>query len=165
MPDASLGPTITPPPISSSNSPLITATKPGRTGLRYAGSSCSSAPVFVNASHDYFRIFGGLDVGVHGRARLQPHGAVHLALARQDVTLSRFDPNFGEFEQLDTDSDSGLGYDATAGLAIRLNRQLRLDLGVRYMRLPEVDAGEELGGSTRPEFALIYLGFGYVADR
>jgi hypothetical protein len=120
--------------------------------------------VFLNTSHDYFRIFGGLDVGVHGRTPVQPHAAIHLALARQDVTVSRFDTTFGEFDQVETESDSGLGYDATVGLAFRVTRQFRLDAGVRYMQLPTVGVKDELGGSTRSDFALIYVGLGYGAD-
>jgi hypothetical protein len=124
----------------------------------------AGVPVFINTSHNYFRIFGGIDVGVRGRTPVQPHGAIHLALARQDVTVSGFDTTFGEFNQLDTESDSGLGYDATVGVAFRVTRQFRLDAGVRYMRLPKVDLGDEAGGSTRSEFALIYVGFGYGVD-
>jgi len=121
-------------------------------------------PVFINTSHNYFRIFGGMDVGVRGRTPVQPHAAIHLALARQDVTVSAFDTTFGEFNQLETESKSGLGYDATVGLAFRVTRQFRLDAGVRYMHIPTVDLGRAAGGSTGSDFALIYVGIGYGVD-
>ena len=121
----------------------------------------ASQPIVLVTSHDYFRIFGGLDVGVHGRARIQPHTAVHVALVRQDFRALRFDTTFGEFQEEESDSDTGFGYDVTAGIAVRLTRRLRLDGGVRYMRVPKVSTRV----SADPEFALLYLGLGFQTDR
>ncbi len=128
--------------------------------------SAASGPdaAVLTASHDYFRVFGGIAASVDGQARLQPHAAVHLALVRQDARLLRFDPTFGEFEEVESDSHSGLGYDVAGGVALRLSRHMRLDGGVRYMAAPQIAVQEELGTSTRPRFALIYLGLGIGRD-
>lgn len=118
----------------------------------------------LTASHDYFRVFGGIAASVDGLSRLQPHAAVHLALVRQDARLLRFDPTFGEFEEVESDSHSGVGYDVAGGVALRLSRRMRLDGGVRYMAAPQIEVQEEFGTSTRPRFALIYLGLGIGRD-
>ncbi len=122
--------------------------------------SGAEQPIVLVASHDYYRIFGGLDVGFHGSARFQPHAAVHVSLVRQGFQLLRFDTTFGEFHEEDSETDTGLGYDVTAGIAVKLTRRLRLDGGLRYMRIPRVFTRV----SADPDLALLYLGLGFQTD-
>lgn len=108
-------------------------------------------PVVLTASRDFLRLFAGADFWLRA-ARVRPHGGLHLALVRQDARLLRFDPAFGEFESVESESDTGLGYDASAGLAIQLGRSTRVDAGARYLRAPD------LSGT---DFLLLYVGVGF----
>lgn len=120
---------------------------------------------FLAASHDYYRIYGGVSAAVHGRSPVKPHAGVHLALARQEVRFLRFDTAFGQFEQLDADSKSGLTYDATAGLLVKLVRRVDLDLGLRYLRLPRLAIDSDTGRSSASSgFALYYLGVAFHGE-
>lgn len=119
----------------------------------------SNVPLVLATSHDYLRMFGGVELAPpeNDRRWVQPHLSVHALLVRQDVRVYQFDRTFGDFQEIRNDADTGLGWDATAGLAIRVTRRSRIDLGLGWMDFPAVDV-EDSRAQTADEFVVYSIG-------
>ena len=110
-------------------------------------------------THDYFGLYGSAKA-IGRQSVVRPHFGVNLILARQDLKILSFDPVFGEFEQIDSDEDTGLAYDVNAGVLFKLGRSSGIDLGVRYLWLDEVSITTDTQrGGANSEFWLYSLGF------
>jgi len=126
----------------------------------------------LSTSQDLTRLFVGLQFGPHGSGLLQPFVGVHGSLAWHTVstTLSeRFDDPDQNRSQTNSESDFGLGYDATVGLHLNVFNRFGVYGGARYLHLYGIT--QPIGDDARtidPEyvegFAGISLNFGLLED-
>ena len=111
-------------------------------------------------SQDYYRIFGGAEIGGKPEARIRPHVGLQLALVRQDVSTIFFDAASGLSGIVGSESSTRLGYGLAGGLGIRLTAKTGIDGGVRYLKGLGIEIPTEDGSTTtvRPDYLQFYVG-------
>jgi hypothetical protein len=111
-------------------------------------------------SQDYYRIFGGAEVGGRPGARVRPHAGLQLALVRQEISTTFFDPGSGLSGVVGSESSTRLGYGLSGGVSVRINDKTGIDGGLRYLKGFGVDVPVEDGSTRtiRPDYVQLYLG-------
>jgi len=111
-------------------------------------------------SQDYYRVFGGAEVGGKPDARVRPHLGLQLALVRQEVSTIFFDTVSGLSGIVGSESSTRLGYGLAGGMGIRVTAKTSIDGGVRYLKGFGIEVPTEVGSTTtvRPDYLQFYLG-------
>jgi hypothetical protein len=125
----------------------------------------------LSTSQDYIRFYLGCQLGPHGHGFLQPYLAIHGAVVNHSLsnTLSEdFDDPSQNRSQTFTDSDTGVGYDATLGAYCNIRNRFGLYGGAKY--LASFGLEEPLGEEERtvdPEYVQVFAGLaidlGFIA--
>jgi len=111
-------------------------------------------------SQDYYRIFGGAEVGGRSEARVRPHAGLQLALVRQEISTIFFDPGSGLSGVVGSESSTRLGYGLSGGVGIRITEKTSIDGGMRYLKGFGIEIPTQDGSTTtvRPDYLQLYLG-------
>jgi hypothetical protein len=111
-------------------------------------------------SQDYYRIFGGAEVGGRSEARIRPHLGLQLALVRQEVSTIFFDTASGLTGIVGSESSTRLGYGLAGGVGLRINAKTSIDGGARFLKGFGIEVPTEAGSTTtvRPDYLQFYVG-------